>query len=171
MNFRNGAAVFTSTAGAYVLFPLGGSHKMLVNNEVINIVSPTVEFSNHRYETPNAKIAKAMISSHKFNRDPFYFLDVSCLPEELKEYWGMCTPSVKRELCLALVDGKSAEEAFDLIPAEQMIEAAPTERDKLDQLIVYCPVPGCGKQARGKFAGAAMVNHKNEDHPGWKESE
>jgi rhodanese-related sulfurtransferase len=82
-----------------------------------------------------------------------------------------CNRTVKQQLAAALAEGKSSDEVFDMIPADTMVKDAPSEEDAQRNLIVYCPVSRCGKQAQGRFAAAAMKNHVYEAHPDWKGAE
>jgi hypothetical protein len=167
VNFVDGKIAFLSRSARHQMFPIGEPQKQVVDGEVILTNGPAIMFRNHRFQTTDQPIALGMMRADTFDTKIGFNLDISCLPDELREFYPKCDRETRRKIGIALANGESVEKAFNLIPAEATVEQPPDEGFSRAPLEVICPVPHCGVKATGKFAGAAIQNHRFEKHPDW----
>lgn len=164
MNLTDGRITFLAPHREPIYYPLGPTVATVIDGKVVSESKPTVFFSKYRYDTEDARTARAMVADKtNFNAKWGYTIAPECLPAAIAEFWPGLSTETRRKVLFALIDGKTEEEAFELIPEneagpEPIIEEQP-------QRIVNCPMPNCGAIFQGSNGPAALVAHVFASHP------
>ena len=165
MNIKTREARFYSRFRRLTIYPAGVPKSMIANNTVITVGAPVVMFENNRYQTEDQDLALEIVNCRAFNQEDGLYVDEATLPDEIMEFWSMMQATeTRRAVVLALLEGKSVEDALALIDPDeldQMVE----ESDPYHANEVACPVPLCEFAARGKDAPGMVFAHLMATHP------
>lgn len=176
IQFANGRAQFYAAAANRSCYPLGAPRSVVVGSEGNSttqfIPKPQVTFSQNRYSTDNYDIAVGLISDKTNFAKPFgWYLEVGCLPEDIREIYNECSVEGKRKIALACIDGATAEKALELLDDADMERAERVSTSMSDANQITCPAPGCGLSMGGSAnARAAMIEHLTVAHPDYQAS-
>lgn len=164
--FVDGKARFISHFAREQTFPLGPPQRQVVNGVVVMIPTPLVEFEAHRYQTDDARTAKGMFEDKMiFDRPKGFSLDASCLPLAFREFWPHMSTETRRKVGVAFAEGKSEEEAFELVPGNETRAKAKSE-DPGDAYQLGCNEKGCKFVAKGDKAQQTLAAHMLVAHGG-----
>lgn len=171
MSFEGGSASFVAKHRQASIWPSGSTRTMMVDNQPVHRPEPYVEFNDHKFATTDKYTVRGLVMESSFLDPQGYFLDVLCLPKELRAPWGRFPSDVKRKVCLALIDGRTAAEILASLSPEVAAIPAPAEVVPAEPPVYECPVPGCGIRVEGEpdeaKARYALFEHQRLVHPEW----
>jgi len=159
--FEGGKVRFVSYNKKLVAFPLGPPRRMLVGGAAVMTPTPLCEFDENRYATEDPATAKALIEDKmNFDQTLGYSVDASCLPIAFRDFWPHMRTETRKNVMLAFIEGKTQEQAFDLIPKNET-RGRTKEESETDVYQLDCPEKpqGCKFVAKGEFAQQTLAGH------------
>lgn len=162
--FVGGRLRFFSYNKKLVAFPLGPPRRMLVGGVAVMTPTPLCEFDENRYSTEDPAVVKAMVEDKmNFDQTLGYSVDASCLPLAFRDFWPHMKTETRKNVILAFVEGKTQEEAFDLIPKNET-RGKPKQEDETDVYQIGCQEKECKFVAKGENAQQTLAAHMLVKH-------